>query len=67
MSKESAKGFDDATHYLLDSRGEEESFRLHYNPPEGVPNCVGCAQTRVVENDCPRCQYELGFTEGASK
>lgn len=59
-------GFEHATGWLLD----ESHFPCVNNwhaPPAGLPDCPGCKDDRVVENDCPKCQYELGFTEGASK
>lgn len=64
---EQSRGFDDGTNYLLDPGSEAESFKNNYKPPPKTPGCAGCIGTVVVDNDCPACQYELGFTEGASK
>ena len=69
MSYHEMKGFDDACGFLLDPRPDEDDVKWndYHRPPTGVPDCAGCASSRVQDNDCPACQYELGFTEVMSK
>lgn len=62
------QGFNDATEYLLDRRPDSvELFNEYHKPPPGIPQCSGCVATTVQTNDCPACQYELGFADGSSK
>ena len=62
------QGFDDATEYLLDRRPDSvELFNEYHKPPPGIPHCSGCVATTVQTNDCPACQYEVGFADGSSK
>lgn len=61
-------GFSDATHWLLDPDDDSPELMAKYqNPPDGLEGCEGCAGDVVVENDCPACRYQWGFTNGASK
>lgn len=64
MSEE-IRGFDDATRWLLDP--EEGPLDGFFDPPKGLEGCADCAHEFVAKNDCPKCQYELGFTEGSWK
>lgn len=63
------QGFNAATEFLCDPRPDdtEGKFEEFHKPPPGVPDCPGCAASTVTENDCPACQYELGFADGMSK
>jgi len=62
------QGFDDGTSYMRDeapaTRGQ---FDAYHKPPAGLLGCPGCASNHAQTNDCPRCQYNIGFTEGMSK
>ena len=73
-------GFDDATELLLYEMHNlppnktlpwDEALRRFYRAPE--PSCGPdgpCQRASKVDelvDDCPRCQYALGWTEGLSK
>jgi len=38
-----------------------------HRPPPGLADCVPCIVKRGVNRSCPRCLYELGYADGASK
>lgn len=63
-----AQGFNDATRFVSDPRPDTAGkFEAFHNPPQGILGCSGCAALNVVqENDCPACQYELGFSLGSN-
>lgn len=68
---EEARGFNDAMRWFMAGENAKVERDLlmedFHEPPEGLDGCEGCKSDRVASNDCPRCQYELGFTDGASK
>lgn len=67
-SEEYIQGFNDATGWLLDPAEDSPELKAKYcNPPAGLDGCLDCLGETVAVNDCPRCQYDLGFTEGACK
>lgn len=69
MSEE-ARGFDDATEFLLTpTHGPPADVTEYFHPPAETPGCGGCsgAADHATVVGCPRCDYVRGFNDGLCK